>query len=56
MRATVVYGGGVLVERVSDALIPATGAGIWGSDLWPYNRIPRCESGLITARELERRL
>jgi threonine dehydrogenase-like Zn-dependent dehydrogenase len=54
MRATVMYGAGdVRVENVpdahliesTDALVRVTGAGICGSDLWPYRTMEPSETG-----------
>src|SRR6266852_6876360 len=54
MRATVMYGAGdVRIENVpdarliqpTDALVHVTGAGICGSDLWPYNSMEPSETG-----------
>src|SRR6187401_1434270 len=54
MRATVMYGAhDVRVEKVpdaqlvesTDALVVTTRACICGSDLWPYNGMPRSETG-----------
>jgi len=54
MRATVMYGAhDVRVETVpdarlvepTDALVRVTRACICGSDLWPYNSMPRSDTG-----------
>lgn len=54
MKATVMYGAGdVRVERVpdasliksTDALVSVTHACICGSDLWPYQKMPKSEMG-----------
>ena len=54
MRATVMYAAGdVRVENVpdprieepTDAIIRVVRASICGSDLWPYNDLPRTETG-----------
>jgi threonine dehydrogenase-like Zn-dependent dehydrogenase len=54
MRATIMYGAGdVRVENVpdpsivdpTDAIVRVTRACICGSDLWPYNDMPRSETG-----------
>jgi threonine dehydrogenase-like Zn-dependent dehydrogenase len=54
MRATLMYGAGdVRIEDVpdarlvelTDAVVRVTRACICGSDLWPYNRMERSETG-----------
>jgi len=54
MRATVMYGAGdVRIENVpdpsiiepTDAIMRVVRASICGSDLWPYNDMPKSETG-----------
>jgi threonine dehydrogenase-like Zn-dependent dehydrogenase len=60
MRATIMYGAGdVRVENVpdpslrepTDAIIRVVRACICGSDLWPYNEMPRSETGQSMGHE-----
>ena len=60
MRATVMYGAGdVRIENVpdpsiiepSDAILRVVRASICGSDLWPYNDMPKSETGQSMGHE-----
>src|SRR3954449_8541737 len=60
MRATIMYGAGdVRVENVpdpsilepSDAILRVVRACICGSDLWPYNDMPKSETGQSMGHE-----
>ncbi len=60
MRATVMYGAGdVRIENVpdpsilepTDAILRVVRACICGSDLWPYNDMPRSETGQSMGHE-----
>jgi threonine dehydrogenase-like Zn-dependent dehydrogenase len=60
MRATIMYGAGdVRVENVpdpsivepTDAILRVVRAGICGSDLWPYNDMPRSDEGQSMGHE-----
>ena len=60
MRATIMYGAGdVRVEHVpdpsilepTDAILRVVRACICGSDLWPYNDMPRSETGQSMGHE-----
>jgi threonine dehydrogenase-like Zn-dependent dehydrogenase len=61
MRATVMYGAGdVCVETVpdprlidaTDAVVRVTRSAICGSDLWPYQSMPRTETGARSCKDL----
>src|SRR5437764_1394474 len=60
MRATVMYGAGdVRIENVpdpkiiepTDAIIRVTRACVCGSDLWPYQKMERCDTGRVMGHE-----
>ena len=60
MRATVMYGAGdVRIENVpdpqiiepTDAVIRVTRACVCGSDLWPYQKMERCDTGRVMGHE-----
>ena len=60
MRATVMYSAGdVRIENVpdpqiiepTDAVIRVTRACVCGSDLWPYQKMERCDTGRVMGHE-----